>query len=50
LELTFQRVASREPEIEALHRGAFAAVKDARFALYRDFPDAVRVGARDESA
>jgi hypothetical protein len=43
LEQTFQRVASREPEIEALHRGVFSAVKDARFALYRDFPDAVRV-------
>src|SRR5690242_15906733 len=47
LEQAFQLVASRGPEIEALHRDVFSAVKDARFALYRDFPDAVRVVERD---
>jgi len=43
LEAAFQRVATREPEIEQLHRAVYSAVKDLTFALYRDFPDAVRV-------
>ena len=45
LERAFQRVARRDPEIEKLHAAVFSAVKDVRFALYRDFPDPVREGA-----
>ncbi len=43
LEGVFQRVASREPVIERLHGAVYSAVKDTTFALYRDFPDPVRV-------
>lgn len=42
LEETFQRIARRDPEIERLHAAVYSAVKDVQFALYRDFPDAVR--------
>ena len=48
LEEAFQRVAGRDGEVEELHRAVFSAVKELSFALYRDFPDAVR--ARGESA
>lgn len=42
LEQTFRHVATRGGEVERLHRAVYAAVTDATFALYRDFPDAVR--------
>ena len=42
LESAFQRVATRSGEVETLHFGANSLVSDVTFALYRDFPDAVR--------
>jgi hypothetical protein len=42
LEAAFQRVATRDLEIETLHRAVYSAVRDLAFALYRDFPDAAR--------
>ena len=41
LERAFQRVAARSGETEALHRAVYSAVTGLRFALYRDFPNAV---------
>ena len=43
LEQAFSLVATRDGEVERLHRNVFAAVTDFRSALYRDFPDSVRV-------
>ncbi len=42
LDAAFQRVATRTGEVEAFHFGVNSLVTDARFALYRDFPDTVR--------
>lgn len=42
LDEAFQHVATREGEVERLHRNVFAEVTDFRSALYRDFPDSVR--------
>ena len=42
LEAAFQRAASRDSEVEPLHSAVYSLVKNARFALYRDFPDPVR--------
>lgn len=42
LDESFLFVATREPEIEKLHAGVYSMVKDVKFGLYRDFPDAVR--------
>lgn len=42
LEDAFERVASRRDPVEGFHFGVNALVQNARFALYRDFPDAVR--------
>jgi hypothetical protein len=42
LDQAFQRVATREAEIETLHRAVYSAVKEVKFALYRDFPDPFR--------
>jgi hypothetical protein len=39
----FDDVASRGGETEKRHARVFMAVTNTRFALYRDFPDAVRV-------
>lgn len=36
------RVASRRPDIEAVHSAVFSIVQDFRSGLYRDFPDASR--------
>jgi hypothetical protein len=44
LEQAFQQVAAREGEIEAKHHAVYSQVTDFRAALYRDFPDPVRVG------
>ncbi len=43
LEQAFQHVATRDGEVERLHRHVFAAITDFKSALYRDFPDGVRV-------
>lgn len=42
LEEAFQVAASRGPSIEPLHRAVYTMVRNARFALHRDFPDPVR--------
>jgi len=42
LERAFQRAATREGEVERLHARVYSAAQDVQFALYRDFPDAVR--------
>ena len=42
LERAFGDVASRGEPIESLHFGVNSLVTDTVFALYRDFPDAVR--------
>lgn len=42
LESAFQRVATRAGEIESFHHAVNSLVANPRFALYRDFPDAVR--------
>ena len=42
LEALFQAVAARQGETERLHAEVYARVQEARFALYRDFPDTVR--------
>ncbi len=47
LEQTFQRVAKREHTVETLHGAVYSAVRNLKFALYRDFPDAIRTGDAD---
>ena len=47
LDATFARVAARSEPIESLHHGVNSRVKDASFALYRDFPDEVRVTGQE---
>jgi hypothetical protein len=42
LDAAFAAVASRTEPIESLHFAVNSLVRNARFALYRDFPDAVR--------
>ena len=42
LETAFQRVATRADPEESFHYAVNSLASDARFALYRDFPDAVR--------
>jgi hypothetical protein len=42
LDQAFEGVASRREPIEGLHHAVNSRVQNARFALYRDFPDAVR--------
>ena len=42
LETAFQRVASRAGVVEEFHHHVNSLVDNARFALYRDFPDAPR--------
>lgn len=45
LEDAFDLVATRSGEIERLHVRMYSMVKDVRSALYRDFPDPVRIRA-----
>jgi Family of unknown function (DUF6614) len=47
LDQAFLRVATRLDPVESLHRAVYAKVKDLSFALYRDFPDAVRTRGGD---
>lgn len=42
LEEAFRHVATRNGEVERLHRHVFIAITDFKSALYRDFPDTVR--------
>jgi hypothetical protein len=42
LDRAFRSVATRSDPVESLHHAVNSLVKDVRFALYRDFPDAVR--------
>jgi hypothetical protein len=42
LEQAFERVAERREPTEGFHFGVNALVRNAVFALYRDFPDAFR--------
>lgn len=43
LDEAFSVVATRDGEVEALHRPVYSAVRDFKSALYRDFPDPQRV-------
>ncbi len=43
LDTAFSLVATRDGEVERLHRPVYSAVKDFKSALYRDFPDPERV-------
>ncbi len=43
LETAFQHVATRRGEVETLHNAVYITVNDVKFALYRDFPDPVRL-------
>ena len=42
LEEAFQHVASRAEPVESVHFDVNSKAQNARFGLYRDFPDAVR--------
>lgn len=42
LDQAFLRAATRDAEVEALHREVYGAITNGKFALYRDFPDEVR--------
>jgi hypothetical protein len=48
LDRVFGRVAARDEPVESLHHGVNSLVRDTIFALYRDFPDAVRVHGREK--
>ena len=43
LDAAFQRVAGRGEPVEGFHFGVNSLLQNAVFALYRDFPDPVRV-------
>ncbi len=45
LEDAFSVVARRSGELERLHARVYSAITDARFALYRDFPDPQRIAS-----
>ena len=45
LDEAFAVVARRSGELERLHARVYSAITDARFALYRDFPDPQRVAS-----
>ena len=42
LDQAFLHAATRGPDVEPLHAGVYSMVENVKFALYRDFPDAVR--------
>jgi hypothetical protein len=48
LDLAFDRAASRGEPIESLHHAVNSRVQDSLFALYRDFPDPVRVQGEEK--
>lgn len=47
MDQAFGHVASRADPVEALHHAVNSKVQDVFFALYRDFPDAVRVEGQE---
>jgi hypothetical protein len=47
LDAAFQSVAARSGEVEGLHAAVNQYVTDFNAALYRDFPDAVRVRGQE---
>ena len=48
LEAAFQHVASRREPVEGAHFGVNSLVANPVFALYRDFPDPVRVRGEEK--
>lgn len=44
LDRAFMRSASRDAEVEPLHREVYSRIVNFKSALYRDFPDRVRSG------
>ena len=50
LDEAFGVVAPRSGELERLHACVYSAITDARFALYRDFPDPQRIASADDQA
>jgi hypothetical protein len=42
LDKAFLHAATRAPDVEPLHAGVYSMIENVKFALYRDFPDAVR--------
>lgn len=47
LDAAFAQVASRADPVESFHHAVNSKVRDAFFALYRDFPDAARVRGQE---
>ena len=47
LDAAFSQVAARTDPVEQLHHAVNSLVKDVTFALYRDFPDPVRVSGQE---
>jgi hypothetical protein len=48
LDNAFNRVSSRADPVESFHHAVNSKVKDVFFALYRDFPDPVRVTGQEK--
>jgi hypothetical protein len=48
LQAAFDKVATRTDPIEGLHHAVNSKVQDVFFALYRDFPDDVRVRGQEQ--
>lgn len=48
LDSAFRSVASRTDPVESFHHAVNSLVRNARFALYRDFPDPVRVEGQEK--
>ncbi len=47
LDAAFSHVATRDEPVEGFHFGVNSLVENARFALYRDFPDPMRVRGQE---
>lgn len=48
LDAAFQHIATRAGDVETQHFSVNALVRNARFALYRDFPDPFRVRGEEK--
>jgi hypothetical protein len=48
MDRAFNRVASRADPVESFHQAVNSKVEDAFFALYREFPDSVRVTGQEK--
>ncbi len=44
MDAAFMEAATRRPDVEALHAAVYSKVTNYKSGLYRDFPDAVRIG------